>query len=296
MTDPIRIASRSSKLALWQANTVGKMLNHEYEIVQVSTSGDERKDVPIVELGGIGAFAKEVQNAVLNDVADLAVHSAKDLTSVTPDGLEIVAIPLRGDVRDVLIGSTLQDLSYGARVGTGAGRRRAQLAMLRPDLQFEELRGNIETRIAKAVDFDAIVLANAALNRLELDSNASEILDVDVMLPQVGQGALAIEVRTNDEETKQLVSKINDLDSFRCVNAERAFLRTLGGGCSIPCGAYCVVVDSKTLWLRAMLSEPLGRKSIFVEARGEDPEALGVAVARELLDDKGGAELMELVI
>ena len=295
MTKPIRIASRSSKLALWQANTVGTMLNHEYEIIKVSTSGDERKDVPIVELGGIGAFAKEVQNALLNDVADIAVHSAKDLTSITPDGLELAAIPLRGDVRDVLIGSTLQDLPYGARVGTGAGRRRAQLAMLRPDLRFEELRGNIETRISKAENFDAIVLANAALNRLELDANAAQILDVDLMLPQVGQGALAVEVRDNDDYTKQLVSSINDIDSFRCVSAERAFLRTLGGGCSIPVGAYCVPVDSKTLWLRAMLSEPKGRKSIFVEANGDDPEALGVAVARELLDERGGEELMEMV-
>lgn len=295
MAKPIRIASRSSKLALWQANTVGAMLKHEYEIVKVSTSGDERKDVPIVELGGIGAFAKEVQNALLNDVADIAVHSAKDLTSITPDGLELAAIPLRGDVRDVLIGSTLQELAYGARVGTGAGRRRAQLAMLRPDLRFEELRGNIETRISKAENFDAIVLANAALNRLELDSNAAQILDVDVMLPQVGQGALAVEVRANDDYTKQLVSGINDIDSFRCVSAERAFLRTLGGGCSIPVGAYCVPVDSKTLWLRAMLSEPKGRKSIFVEANGDDPEALGIAVARELLDERGGEELMEMV-
>lgn len=295
MTKPIRIASRSSKLALWQANTVGAMLKHEYEIVKVSTSGDERKDVPIVELGGIGAFAKEVQNALLNDVADIAVHSAKDLTSITPDCLELAAIPLRGDVRDVLIGSTLQELAYGARVGTGAGRRRAQLAMLRPDLRFEELRGNIETRISKAENFDAIVLANAALNRLELDSNAAQILDVDVMLPQVGQGALAVEVRANDDYTKQLVSGINDIDSFRCVSAERAFLRTLGGGCSIPVGAYCVPVDSKTLWLRAMLSEPKGRKSIFVEANGDDPEALGIAVARELLDERGGEELMEMV-
>lgn len=296
MTAPIRIASRSSKLALWQANTIGKMLNCEYEIVKISTSGDVRKDVPIVELGGIGAFAKEVQSAVLNNVADIAVHSAKDLTSITPEGLDLCAIPLRGDVRDVLIGSTLQDLAYGARVGTGAGRRRAQLAMIRPDLRFEELRGNIETRISKAENFDAIVLAYAALNRLELDDYATQILDVGIMLPQVGQGALAVEVREDDEITKQLVLAINDLDSYRCVMAERAFLRTLGGGCTIPCGAYGVSIDSKTLYLRAMLAEPTGRQSIFVEAQGEDPDALGVALARELLDEKGGDELMELVI
>lgn len=295
MSKPIRIASRSSKLALWQANTVGKLLKHDYEIIEVSTSGDERKDTPIFELGGIGVFAKEIQNAVLDGQADIAVHSAKDLMSITPDGLTLSSVPPRGDVRDSLLGSKLEDLPYGAIIGTGAGRRRAQLAMIRPDLQFEELRGNIETRISKAGNFDAIVLANAALSRLGLESNVSEVLSIDVMLPQVGQGALAIEVRQDDAFALELTKKISDRDSYRCVMAERSFLRTLGGGCSIPCAAYAVPIDAKTIWLRSMLSEIQGRKSIFVEAHGDDEEQLGIDVARELLDDRGGSELMELV-
>ena len=171
------------------------MLNREYEIIEISTSGDDKKDTPIFELGGVGVFAKEIQNAVLNNSADIAVHSAKDLMTLTPSGLKLSSIPLRGDVRDILIGSTFNDLPYGAKIGTGAQRRRAQLSILRPDLQFGELRGNIEKRISKAKDFDAIVLANVALQRLSIEPGISEIFDIDVMLPQVGQGALAIEVR-----------------------------------------------------------------------------------------------------
>ncbi|MBP9115079.1 MAG: hydroxymethylbilane synthase [Acidimicrobiia bacterium] len=296
MTKPIRIASRRSQLALWQANTVGKMLNREYEIIEISTSGDDKKDTPIFELGGVGVFAKEIQNAVLNNSADIAVHSAKDLMTLTPSGLKLSSIPLRGDVRDILIGSTFNDLPYGAKIGTGAQRRRAQLSILRPDLQFGELRGNIEKRISKAKDFDAIVLANVALQRLSIEPGISEIFDIDVMLPQVGQGALAIEVRNDDNYAIDITNEINDYDSYRCVMAERSFLRVLGGGCSIPCAAYCIPMDSNTLWLRAMLSDYNGRQSIFVESTGGDPEQLGINVARELLDNRGGAELMELVV
>ena len=257
MTKPIRIASRSSKLALWQANTVGAMLKHEYEIVKVSTSGDERKDVPIVELGGIGAFAKEVQNALLNDVADIAVHSAKDLTSITPDCLELAAIPLRGDVRDVLIGSTLQELDYGARVGTGAGRRRAQLAMLRPDLRFEELRGNIETRIKKVMmgECDATLMAEAGLIRLGLTEYIKERFPLDYLTPPAGQGALAVITR-KDSKLKALLNGLNHFTSFQEILAEKTVLRELGVGCQWPLGAiarskngkmnlYCVLLDKK---------------------------------------------------
>lgn len=296
MTKPIRIASRKSKLALWQANKVGQLLNHEYEIIEVSTSGDEKQDTPIFELGGIGVFAKEIQNAVLDNIADIAVHSAKDLMAITPQGLTLSSIPIRGSVRDVLVGSRLEDLAHGATVGTGAQRRRAQLAILRPDLKFGELRGNIQTRLEKAPNFDAIVLAKTALDRLGLESNISEVLNIDVMLPQVGQGALAIEVRQDDEYAINLTKQISDHDSYRCVMAERSFLRTLGGGCSIPCAAYCVPIDAKTLWLRAMLADPKGTKSIFVEAHGDDSEKLGIDVARELLDVRGGNELMEMVV
>lgn len=292
---PIRIASRNSALALWQVHTVGKMLGCEYEIVEVTTTGDAHKEMTIAELGGIGAFAKEIQMAVLSGDADIALHSAKDLQSTSPEGLELVCVPLRGDVRDVLIGSTLENLPYGAVIGTGAQRRRAQLAAIRPDLQFEELRGNIDTRLEKSKDFDAIVLSNAALQRLGRDDRVTEILPVHVMLPQVAQGALAVETRSDDERTKEIVKRINDADAFRCVNAERAYLAELGGGCSIPCGAYAIPVDAKTLWLRCLLAEPRGRQIARVEIRGEDPLEIGRSAARELLDEKGGAEIMEMV-
>ena len=291
----LRIASRSSALALWQANTVGAMLGCEYEIIEVATTGDTHTEMSISELGSIGAFAKEIQIAVLNGEADIAVHSAKDLPSQTPEGLELVCVPLRGDVRDVLIGSMLDDLPYGAVVGTGAQRRRAQLAALRPDLQFKELRGNIDTRLDKASDFDAIVLSAAALQRLGREARITEILPLHVMLPQVGQGALAVETRSDDEAMKELLSAINNSDAYRCVIAERSFLETLGGGCSIPCGAFATPIDSKIVWLRALLSEPRGRQIARVEQQGDDPVALGRDVAREILDNKGGAEIMEMV-
>ena len=292
---PLRIASRHSALALWQANTIGKMLDCEYEIVQVTTIGDASKDVAIAELGGVGAFAKEVQLSVLAGEADMAVHSAKDLPSETPKDLDLVCVPFRGDVRDVLIGSTLEGLPFGANVGTGAQRRRAQLAAIRPDLQFSELRGNIDTRLEKAKNFDAIVLSRAALQRLGREERITEILPIHLMLPQVGQGALAIEVRNDDAVSKEIVEKINDLDAYRCVQAERSFLAELGGGCSIPCGAYAIPVDSKSIWLRALLAEPRGRKVARVEIRGEDPIEIGRLCARELLDDKGGLEIMDMV-
>jgi hydroxymethylbilane synthase len=295
MSRPLRIASRPSPLAMWQAHTVGKMLDREYEIIEVKTTGDVRRDVSIIELGGIGAFAKEIQVCVLEGGADIALHSGKDLPSQTPDGLDLVSIPLRGDVRDVLIGSTLENLPYGARVGTGAQRRRAQLAAIRPDLQFEELRGNIGTRLEKASRYDAIVLAHAALQRLNREEEVTEILSVDVMLPQVAQGALAIEVRVDDDESQEISQRINDPDAFRCVTAERAFLETLGGGCSVPCAAYATTLDADTIWLRALLADPRGREVLRVEQKGVDPRELGISVARELLDDKGGEHIMDMV-
>lgn len=291
----LRIASRHSELALWQANTVGKMFGCDYEIVEVTTSGDTNTEVPILEMGGIGAFAKEVQLAVLNGDADIALHSAKDMQSTSPEGLELASVPLRGDVRDVLVGSTLEELPHGALIGTGAQRRRSQLLSVRSDLQFEELRGNIGTRLEKAKNFDAIVLAHAGLARLGFENRITQTLPIHVMMPQVAQGALAIEVRSDDEKTKSLVKAINNVDAYRCVIAERAFLAELGGGCTIPCGAYAVPVDSKNLWIRAMLAEPRGLKVARSEIRGDDPVRIGIEAAREILDTRGGYEIMDMV-
>ncbi len=211
MPRPLRVATRGSELARWQARRVAALLGPETELVVVSTAGDQRVDVPIHAVGGTGIFVKEVQQAVLDGRADVAVHSAKDLpASDNPDGLVLAAVPERADPRDVLVGSTLEALPAGARVATGSVRRRAQLAALRPDLTFAELRGNIATRLDRATDFDAIVMAAAALERLGLDDRIDEYLEPSVVLPQVGQGALAVECRIDDDDTLARVAAIDD--------------------------------------------------------------------------------------
>src|SRR5437763_11327944 len=198
---PLRIATRGSRLALWQAERVAILLGGEAELVVVSTTGDQRTDVPIWTIGGTGVFVKEVQQAVLDGRADLAVHSAKDLPSETAVGLRLAAVPERADPRDALVGARLDDIPAGGTIGTGSVRRQAQLAALRPDLRFVSIRGNIETRIGKAGgDVDAVAVAFEALDRLGLAGRAAEVLDPALMLPQVAQGALAVECRAGDGE------------------------------------------------------------------------------------------------
>src|SRR5690606_14817657 len=245
-TDPstlIRIATRGSALARWQAEHVASLLRAAdpsvaVELVIVDTQGDRQLDRPIWEIGGKGVFAKEVQAAVLDGRADLAVHSAKDLPSTTVPGLVIAAVPERGEVRDALVGSTLADLPEGAEVATGSLRRQAQLAALRPDLRFVGLRGNMQTRLAKAQDHDAIVVAAVAFERLGLGEHIAEVLSVDQVLPQVAQAALAIECRADDGPLRERLARLEDADARRCVDAERAFLAELGGDCSLPAAAH----------------------------------------------------------
>ena len=216
MPRPLRVATRGSELARWQARRVAAMLGGDVELLVITTTGDTRTDVPIHAVGGTGIFVKEVQQAVLDERADLAVHSAKDLpASAAPEGIVLAAVPERNDPRDALVGSTLDALPAGGRVGTGSVRRRAQLAALRPDLTFGELRGNVPTRVERAGEFDAIVVAAAALERLGLEDRAAEILDPSVMLPQVGQGALAVECRTDDAETRERLAAIDDTSAAR---------------------------------------------------------------------------------
>lgn len=292
MPKTIRIATRNSKLALWQANKVGSLLGCDYELIEVKTTGDVKVDVPISEIGGIGAFAKEVQTAVLKNEADIAVHSAKDLPAITPDGLKLAAVPIRGDVRDALVGSTLSDLKENALVATGSQRRRAQLAHLRPDLRFEDLRGNMQSRLEKAKEFDAIVVAYVALERLGLEDQVSEIISVESMLPQVAQGALAVEIREDDVETLEVVNKINNQNAFKCVTAERAFLEKLGGGCTIPCAGYATT-DGDSVTLSAMLASVDGQKMITSSDKSEDPVELGYKVAFDILQNKNGSDLLK---
>jgi hydroxymethylbilane synthase len=224
--------------------------------------------------------------------ADLAVHSAKDLpSSPPPDGLLLAAFPERADVRDALVGSSLAALRPNATIGSGAVRRRAQLAAIHPALQFAELRGSIITRLEKASQFDAIVVAAAALERLGLLDQADEILDPSVMLPQVGQGALAVECRADDDATLELVSAINDPAVARAVTAERAFLDGLSGGCDLPCGALATA-DGDHLVLQGVIASLDGTTVLRGTERGTEPEHLGRTLVQELLDH-GGTELLE---
>jgi hydroxymethylbilane synthase len=242
--------------------------------------------VPIAAIGGRGVFTKEVQAAVLDGRADLAVHSAKDLPSsaeLQPDGLVLAAFPPRADARDALVGSTLDALPPGARVGTGSVRRRVQLTDRRPDLTFADLRGNIGTRLEKASGHDAIVVAVAALERLERMDAVAEVLEPTVVLPQVGQGALAVECRP---DVADVVSALDDAATRRCVEAERAWLATLGGGCDLPAGAYATLAPDGTLRLRAVLASYDGRIVLRAENDGD-----GAALANRMLDD-GGRELL----
>jgi hydroxymethylbilane synthase len=291
MTRPLRIATRGSELARWQANHIAALLRTDVELVVVETSGDRDQQQPIWSLGGKGVFVKEVQAAVLDGRADLAVHSAKDLPSGTLDGLVLAAVPERGDPRDALVGTALADLPPGARVATGSVRRRAQLADLRPDLTFDGLRGNIATRVAQAERYDAIVVAAVALERLAMSDRIADVLPTTVMVPQVAQGALAVECRADDAATREALAAIEHRDSRRAVDAERAFLAELGGDCDLPAGAHATT--SRGLQLEGLLASLDGRVILRHRAQDDDPESLGRAVARHLLDDAGGSAILE---
>jgi hydroxymethylbilane synthase len=234
-------------------------------------------------------FAKEVQAAVVDGRADLAVHSAKDLPSVVVPGLVLAAVPERGDPRDALVGSTLADLPQGAEVATGSLRRQVELRRHRPDLRFASLRGNMQTRLAKAAEHAAIVVAATALDRLGLADHIAERLDVDTMLPQVAQAALAVECRADDDELRVLLARIEDAATRRCVDAERAFLAELGGDCSLPAGAHAVL-DGDEVRLTAFIASPDGQSSQRATRAGADL-TVGTALARHLLDH-GGAALL----
>ena len=288
----LRVATRGSALALWQARHVAALVRAAHpdltvEEVVIETAGDRNRSVPIGEIGGRGVFTKEVQLAVLDGRADLAVHSAKDLPSspeLQPEGLVLAAVPPRADPRDVLVGATLDGIEPGGTVGTGAARRRAQLADRRPDLTFAELRGNVDTRLAKAPQFSAIVVALAALQRLGREDAIAEILEPTVMLPQVAQGALAVECRP---ETEAVIRVIEDEPSRRCVDAERSWLAALGGGCDLPAGAHCTIEADGSLRLRALLASYDGRVVLRDENDGD-----GAALAARMLDG-GGRYLLD---
>jgi hydroxymethylbilane synthase len=293
-----RLATRGSPLALWQANHIASLLGAAHpglpvELVTITTAGDRRADVPVWEIGGQGVFVREVQTAVLDGRADAAVHSAKDLPPVPAPGLCLAAVPARGDPRDVLVGRRLADLAPGAPVATGSQRRRAQLAWLRPDLSFQSLRGNIATRLARVPEGGAIVVAQAALTRLALSPEPMETLGTDTMLPQVAQGALAVECRSDNVATLELLEPIDDLRARQAVDAERAFLATIGGACDLPVAGHARRTEGGDLRLEGLLASPDGRSLVRQGAAGrpEDAAELGKQVA-EMVLASGGQELL----
>jgi hydroxymethylbilane synthase len=309
--EPLRIATRGSPLARWQSDHVATLLRRSIsdlsvEVVVIETEGDLDRTRPIAELAGRGVFAKEVQAAVLDGRADVAVHSAKDLMSTPTDGLVIASVLERGSATDALVGQNLNQLAEGAVIATGSVRRQAQLATLRPDLRFVGLRGNIDTRLAR-IGTDsglgdgslvaAVVSATAALERLGIADRIAQSLAPEQMLPQVAQGAVAVECRADDNDTIAALASITELATARCVAAERAYLAELGGGCDLPVGGYAVLIDPACpegdLLMTALLSSRDGVSSLRANGAGRIPSALGRGLALELLD-AGGRELLDL--
>jgi len=303
MKPHLRIGTRGSALALWQAEWVKTRLEAlwpelQVELVPIRTSGDTIQEVSLSTLGGKGLFVKEIEEALLAGTVDLAVHSVKDLPGDFPEGLTLSAVPEREDARDVLItrnGETLAELPSGTRVGTSSLRRQALLLHLHPGLRIEMLRGNVDTRIRKQREgiVDATVLAAAGLKRLGITPAHSHVLDERVFLPAIGQGALGIETRANDEDVLSLVTPLNHAASAMAINAERAFLRHMGGSCRTPLAAKGTVTDTR-VHLTALIASPDGKTLIRGEQEGPHNavEQIGGSLAERLLA-QGGAEIME---
>jgi hydroxymethylbilane synthase len=303
MTAPLRIGTRGSRLALWQANHVADRLRplaapRPVELVEIQTAGDRIQDVALSRIGGDGLFTKEIQRALLADVADLAVHSLKDLPTLPVEGLVLAAVPPRAATGDVFVSrrhGRFDALPPGAVVGTSSLRRRAQVLHRRPDLHLVDMRGNVDTRLRKLDEqgLDAIILAQAGLERLGLSNVITEILDPEWMLPAVGQGALGLECRAEDRATRDVVEQLNDAPTRQAVLAERALLRALGGGCLVPIGALARV-EGETLTLRGAVLPPDGTQRIEGQATGSAVEAemVGQQLAAELLA-RGAGPLLE---
>ncbi len=297
----IRIATRRSPLAKWQANHVADLLRRnepgaDVRLHELVTRGDRILDVPLADVGGKGLFVKEIEDALLAGTAEVAVHSMKDLPAVLAPGLVVGAVPAREDPRDALCSprwKTLDKLPRGARVGTSSLRRGAQLKAIRPDLAVEMVRGNVETRLRKASEgLDAVILAYAGLRRLGLDGHATQVLSTEEMLPAVAQGALALEARASDAETLRRLAALEDADTRVRTEAERGFLARIEGGCQVPIAGHATV-DGGKVRLRALVASIDGKSVIRGERSGtrEGARALGEALADELLS-KGAAEIL----
>ncbi len=295
MSKKLKIATRKSPLALWQAEYVRSHLMAEHdglevELVTMTTQGDKILDVPLAKIGGKGLFVKELEQGMMAGIADIAVHSMKDVPMELPEGFGLPVICERESPFDAFVSNTyahIDDLPQGARVGTSSLRRSSQLLHKRADLEILSLRGNVQTRLSKldSGEFDAIILASAGLIRLELEERIRHQIPAEFMLPAVGQGAVGIECREGDEETISLIECLNDKDTHSRVAAERAFNHRLEGGCQVPIGAYAVL-EQDQIWLRGMVASVDGKEMLFAERRAhrEEAESLGRGLAEELLE------------
>jgi hydroxymethylbilane synthase len=298
----IRIATRKSPLAKWQAHHVADLLRAlepgvQIELHELMTRGDQILEVPLAQVGGKGLFVKEIEDALLAGQAQIAVHSMKDLPAVLAPGLVVAAIPVREDPRDALCSprwKTLDQLPQGARIGTSSLRRSAQLKAIRPDLRMEVVRGNVQTRLNKAsAGLDAVVLAYAGLRRLGLAQHATQVFSPEEMLPAVAQGALALEARADDPATLARLQKLDDPETRHRVEAERGFLARIEGGCQVPIAGHATVADGQ-VHLRALVASIDGTRVIRGERRGPvaQARALGDALAVELLG-RGAGEILK---
>ena len=300
----IKIATRRSPLAIWQAEYVKKELirNHsdiEIQIVRIQTEGDRFLDAPLFDIGGKGLFIKELEEALLSKNADIAVHSMKDVVVELPKGLEISVIMKREDSRDVLISNqynSIAEIPDNSTVGTSSLRRQSQLKQVNSNILFEGLRGNVETRIGKLDDgkYDAIILAAAGIIRLGLAERITEFISFSHVLPAVGQGAIGIECRTNDETTQQLIAPLNDKDTSLCVLTERAFSRRLNGGCQLPIASHAVI-ENNQIKVDGLVARLDGSKVIRLQKIGEleDADKIGSSLAEALLDNGADAILKD---
>lgn len=297
----LRIGSRGSQLALWQANHISALLRergHEVDLEIIKTTGDKITDVALAKVGTKGMFTKEIEEALAAGRVDLAVHSLKDLPTEVPPGFEIAAITKRENPRDVFVSkmyARLEDLPRGARVGTSSLRRQAQIKALRPDLDIHPLRGNVDTRLRKleAGEYDAIILAAAGVNRLGLTTHVKQIISAELLCPAAGQGALGIEIRYGDTGTRQHLTFLDDAAARAATTCERALLNKLGGGCQVPIGAFAEIRNGR-LHLDGVVAHPDGSLVLRESRDGDDPETLGSEVGETLLRRGGDAILQEV--
>lgn len=294
MSQSLRIATRKSPLAMWQAEHVAKLLRQihpglQVELVGMSTQGDKILDTPLAKIGGKGLFVKELEQGMLEGRADIAVHSMKDVPVELPEGLHLAVIMEREDPRDAFVSQRygrLEELPQGSVVGTSSLRRQCQLADRRPDLKIAPLRGNVNTRLRKLDEgeFDAIILATAGLKRLGFQQRITSYMETGDSLPAIGQGAIGIECRADDERVNALIKPLHDAETACCVQAERAMNHRLMGGCQVPIAGFAVLNHGK-LFMRGLVGEPDGSRIMRAEISGpsSEAEALGIAVAEDLL-------------